>query len=248
MRTVDPPQFLGLRGASLLRTPFWVLGREGLLDAVRCRAITAVTGPRGTGKTFLLDSVEPECGLPVTRLEPHDGPTMLSITDQLLEALTGEIPRGTRHRKVRPLLDALRTPRVVMFDEAQRMNRGCLDHLRSLHDSRDTNFALVLAGGEGCWAVLGKEPQLRRRIWRPTFFKILSPEEIRTLLPRYHPIWDTDPHVLDLIDSHFSHGVLGNWAAITATATMCRANPTQPVTVDELPGLLLRHGIDPPSN
>lgn len=81
--------------------------------------------------------------------------------------------------------DARSEPLVLMVDEAQPMNRDCLDHLRYLHDHNDTNFALVLAGGQGCWDVLCREPQLRRRIWRPTNLNALGPHEVRSLQPAW---------------------------------------------------------------
>ncbi len=235
--------FLGIRGASLLRTPAWALGREGLMEAAQQRAITAVTGPPGTGKTFLLNTVEPELDLPVVRIEPHLRPSMLSITTQMLEAMTGDPGRGSRHTKIRPLVDALASPVVVMVDEAQRMNRECLDHLRYLHDHRDTDFALVLAGGQGCWEVLGREPQLRRRIWRPTFFRPLAPPEVVQLIPKFHAVWQTSTDVLERLNAEFAHGVLGNWAALTATATLTRPAPDSPVETGEVAGILVRHGV-----
>jgi AAA domain len=240
---MKPAHFLGIRGASLLRTPAWALGREGLLEATQQRAITAVTGPPGTGKTFLLNTVEPELNLPVVRIEPHLRPSMLSITTQLLEVLTGDPGKGSRHAKIRPLVDALASPVVVMVDEAQRMNRECLDHLRYLHDHRDTDFALVLAGGQGCWEVLGREPQLKRRIWRPTFFGPLAPPEVMVLMPMFHPVWQTDAEVIETLNAEFAHGVLGNWAALTATATLSRVDAAAPVEVGDVAGILLRHGI-----
>lgn len=234
--------FLGVEGATLLRTPAWALGRQGLVEGTERKAIVAVVGPPGTGKTFLLNTVEPELTLPVIRIEPHLRPTMLSLTTQLLEAVTGEPGKGSRHKRLRPLVEALATPCVVMVDEAQRMNRECLDHLRYLHDHRETRFALVLAGGEGCWEVLGREPQLRRRIWRAAFFSALSPSDIKELMPRYHRVWDTDPEVLERLNAEFAHGILGNWAALTATAAYSRADPQAPVEMGEVDGMLLLHG------
>ncbi|MEV4420535.1 ATP-binding protein [Patulibacter sp. NPDC049589] len=240
--------FLDLQGAALLRTPFWVIGRESLHQTVAHRAIGAITGPPGAGKTFLLDSVQPEFDLPVLRFEPGEDPTMLSITEQMLLELTGDAGgnRVSKHKKARPLIEALRTPRIVIVDEAQRMDRKCLDHLRFLYEHRESNFTLILAGGEDCWARIGAEPHLRRRIFRRTFFRYLNLDEVRTLLPKYHPVWKTEQDVIDVVDSHFAQGMIGNWASITVTATTTRKNTTAPVTMDEVPALLLWHGVDVP--
>ncbi len=212
------PHFLGLTGARRLRTSYWLLGRRAILDCSRMRGIASVTGPPGTGKSFLLATVAPEIEGRVVRIEFDHRPTMLSTTTQSLMKLTGEPGRGSKHDKIPQLIEALSQPTTLLVDEAQRLNRECLDHLRYLHDHPDTNFGLVLAGGEGCWEVLGSEPQLRRRIYRPVFFRPLSLEEIITFLPRFHPIWrSATPDVIERLNSAFGYGLLGHWAAITKT-------------------------------
>ncbi|WP_026912018.1 ATP-binding protein [Patulibacter minatonensis] len=240
--------FLDLQGATLLRTPFWVIGRESLHQTVARQAICAITGPPGSGKTFLLDTVQPEFDRPVLRFEPEEDPTMLSITEQMLFELTGDEggKRASKHKKVRPLIEALRTPKIVIVDEAQRMDRRCLDHLRYLYEHRESDFCLILAGGEGCWARIGAEPHLRRRVYRHTAFRYLNLDEVRTLLPKYHAVWKTEQRVIDVIDSHFAQGMAGNWASITVTATTTRKENSKPVTMAEVPALLLWHGIDWP--
>ncbi|WP_324839413.1 ATP-binding protein [Streptomyces sp. CB01373] len=53
------------------------------------------------------------------------------------------------------LVDALRQPRVLVLDEAQRLPGPALEFLRGLWDHPDTDTALVLAGA-------GSERALRR--------------------------------------------------------------------------------------
>jgi hypothetical protein len=239
------PHFLNLRGARLVKTPYWLLGRQAMQETVEARAIASITGPPGTGKSFLLCSVAPDLKLPFVRVEFDHRPTMLSITSYLLFKLTGERPRGSKHDLIEPLVTELgRFPRVLLVDEAQRLNRECLDHLRMLHDHIDTDFALILAGGQGCWEVLGKDPQLRRRIYRPVFFRPLTPDEVLALIPELHPIWRrVSDSYITLIDVEFAGGLLGNWAAITHTLQALVNTADGPIGEPTIKTALFKHGI-----
>src|SRR3954454_20048231 len=88
----EAEHFLGLAGAAHLDTPYCRLGREAILEAVEARAIASVTGNPGTGKTHLLNTVGPEIELRVERTEFDHRPTMLSVSRQLLDDLTGTVP------------------------------------------------------------------------------------------------------------------------------------------------------------
>ena len=90
-------------------------------------------------------------------------PTMRLVADELLTALTGAAPPRSRNRFQlisRADRPAVRAARLVVIDEAQRLNGDCIELLRHLHDHPHTRFALLYVGGDGCWEVLSREPML----------------------------------------------------------------------------------------
>jgi predicted AAA+ superfamily ATPase len=110
-------------------------------------------------------------------------------------------------------------PAVGEVDEAQRLNRECIEFLRHLHDHPRTRFALVLVGGADAWAVLSREPMLRSRIYRRVSVTPLSSSEVCALMGSFHPIYaGADAELRLLIDDHYTHGNVRDWAAFTLTA------------------------------
>lgn len=90
----------------------------------------------------------------------------------------GTDPAGSRSRfdLINHLVGLLAaTPRLVVVDEAQRLNGECIEMLRHLHDHPAARFALLYVGGDGCWEVLSREPMLRSRIFRRLPFTALPP-------------------------------------------------------------------------
>lgn len=241
--------FLGLDGAAIVRTPFYALADKAIKDIVKHRAMASFTGPPGTGKSFALDTIGPLAELPVLRIEFDHRATMRSISVQLLRELSREEPKGSKHQLIPQLVDALAAPRLILVDEAQRLNRECLDHIRFLHDHRCTDFALVFAGGDGCWERLGSEPQLRRRIFRPVKFRPLTEHELAKFLPKFHPIWKrVTPDQTSTIFNCFAGGIIGRWAAITVTLADCfAADDRRHGSLDgaDIDAALLAHGIAP---
>lgn len=217
-----------------------VIETEGLLLSERVlryvideRLATAITGVSGTGKTFTLEVLlRARKDIRALWIDVQIRPTMLSIAHALALQLLEEIPRASRHDLSYRLLDRLvdqpgRVPLVIVFDEAQRLNNECAEYLRYLHDPPATSFAMVLAGGNGCWETIRKEPMLESRMYEPVFFRPLSEQAVLEALPNYHPMYqNADPELLLWINEERCAGTLRRWAAFTASAAqlMCQRN------------------------
>lgn len=218
-----PAHFMGLTGASTLNTRSFQLTRRAVTDLVAHQATGVIYGPAGTGKTIAVHATVAEHAhtQPVVLAFPSH-PSMRVVADELLFALTGERAPARRNRfqLVNALIDHLSgLSRLVVVDEAQRLNGDCLELLRHLHDHPDTRFALLYAGGNGCWEVLSREPMLRSRLFRMVPFKPIPRRDVAALMRAYHPIHAQTPQELLLeVDDTFAHGTLRDWASFTHTA------------------------------
>ncbi len=216
---LSAPSPFNVPDASIIQTDHLLLARDNLLDICEELAMGAFWGPAGVGKSYaLLQAVGQVSDMPVTWIEFGHRPTMRHVTIELLGKLGYDGPMGSKHDMIDPLSRLLQTPRLLVIDEAQRLNTECIDHLRSIHDRVDTRFAIALTGGDGCWETLSKEPMLQSRIWRRTPFTPLEEDEVTALIPTFHPIYETaSEELLLLIDRTFAHGLLRDWAGITKT-------------------------------
>jgi hypothetical protein len=212
--------FLNLSGAQTLMTRHLLLTRKAVADVIESRAMGAVYGAAGLGKTFAVSDAIGRHPQPVLRLTFESRPTMRLVADRLLAGLTGSPGRGTRFALTQQLLGLLsEQQRLIVIGEAQNLNRDCFEYLRHLHDAPETNFGLLFDGGDGCWDVISREPMLRSRIYRPVAFTPLELDDVLELIPGYHPIYDgVDPGLLELINGRAAHGRLRSWAAFTKTA------------------------------
>lgn len=228
-----PTHFLGLAGAATLPTATFQLARRVVDDLVDHLATGVIHGPAGTGKTFTveanLERLRDDGTPPVVTcsLAFPSKPTMLRVATDLVWALTGAAPRNARNRfqLINQLVGLLAgPPRLVVVDEAQRLNGECIELLRHLHDHHDTRFALLYVGGDGCWEVLSREPMLRSRVFRRLPFKPLARKQVPALMRTYHPIYaDAEEALLVDVDVVYAHGTLRDWAVFTHTAAaLCR--------------------------
>lgn len=213
--------FLALPDAALLETNSLLLVARAIDDCVAARAMGVVHGVAGVGKTFSLEHhLAQRPALETVWIDSVQRPTMRRLAQELMFALTGAKPPGVRTDMLDELVAVLSdTPRLVIIDEAQRLNHECIDFFRYLHDRRQTDFALILAGGNNCWEVLSREPMLRSRVWRRVHIRPMTEQAVLQHIPGYHPIYeDVDLELLVWIDERFAHGVLRDWAAFTKTA------------------------------
>lgn len=225
-------QFLGLQGAGLIETDSLLLVARVIDDCADKHAMGVVHGVAGVGKTFSVEhhlAARPD--LETVWIDSMQRPSMLDIARELMFALTGAKPPGRRSDLVDELVTLLSDkPRLVIIDEAQRLNHECIDFLRYLHDRRQTDFALILAGGNNCWQVLSREPMLRSRVYRRVQMRPLSDAAILAHIPAYHPIYDgVEAELLLWINDRFAHGVLRDWAAFTSTAAELCAEHGKPL-------------------
>lgn len=227
-----PAHFLGLTGAATLGTRHFHLTGRIIDDLVAHKAVGVVHGPAGTGKTFAVDFHlerlrERDAKIAACSLAFPSEPTMLRVAAELVRALTGSAPPNSRSRfqLINTLIGLLAGPRrLVVVDEAQRLNGACIEMIRHLHDHPQTSFALLYVGGDGCWEVLSREPMLKSRVFRRLPFQPVPSEQIPQLIRGYHPIYAEahDALLLDVDDS-YAHGTLRDWAVFTHTAAdLCR--------------------------
>lgn len=227
--------FLDLEGATTIPTGHLVLTRRTVADLGEALAMGTVHGDAGLGKTFAVEEATSSLQIPVIWTSFPSRPTMRLVAITLVEALTaaaaGERSRFHLTGKLVELL--AQQDRLVVIDEAQRLNRECIEYLRHLHDHPATRFGLLLVGGDGCWQVLSREPMLRSRMYRRVVFKPLQGKELLAGIKSFHAIYADAPEDLVLfIDDYFAHGNLRNWASFTRSAgVLCRRH--ERATVDE---------------
>jgi DNA transposition AAA+ family ATPase len=225
-----PRHFTNLQGASTLATTGLRLTRRVVADLAANLATGVIHGVAGTGKTYAVESALEDLPADGGRATPvitvtlafPSRPTMRLVADELLKALTGTAVARSRNRfhLTNTLIESLSgTPRLLVIDEAQRLNGDCIELIRHLHDHPDTRFALLYVGGDGCWEVLSREPMLRSRIFRRLPFQPITRGQIPALIRDYHPIYaGVDDELLTEIDDAYAHGTLRDWAVFTHTA------------------------------
>lgn len=214
-----PDHYLKVEGARTLNTLWFARVQEAFADAVDQRAIALIHGVAGVGKTYAVKYAIETCTLPVYRFVFPPDVKMRQISDVLLRRIT-----GVRHQEERFLLaDTLREvlseePLVIVIDEMQLLSLESIEYLRWLWDSDDpdTQFSLILVGGNDCWNRVRRHPHLRSRIYVRAFLKPLTREDVCEAIPRYHPIYEqAQEGTIRYVDSHFARGNLREWASFT---------------------------------
>src|SRR5258707_13271282 len=117
--------------------------------------------------------------------------------------LPGAATLPTRQYQLTDLLSGPR--RLVVIDEAQRLNGDCIELLRHLHDHPHTRFALLYVGGDGCWEVLSPEPMLAPPGVRRLPFTRPDRPGVPALMRRYQPGYDGVGQA-PLLEAQGAHG------------------------------------------
>jgi hypothetical protein len=230
------PRYLRIPGAHMVGTASFRAAQNAISEAVLDSGIAVMYGESGAGKTFATRvAVGTFTDLPVTWYEPDSRQSMLLMSQRLLRALGGHQTQGRKGDLVDPLLELLAAPQILVVDEAQRLSRECVDHLRYLHDQCRTDFTLVLSGGRGCMETLSREPQLARRTPLRVEFTRLTEDEVVEYLPSYHAIYrDVPPGSLLQVDRIYAHGMFGLWVNFTKRFTRAQERLGSGARTDDL--------------
>ncbi len=213
--------FLDLPGASVVVTDTLALTARAVGDIAKHRALGVVHGAAGLGKTFAVERAVEDLGqgwAPVWLSFPSR-PTMRLIASELLAAISGRHAHQDRFKMTRLLKAELAlAARLIVVDEAQNLNRECIEFLRHLGEDPYRRGAMLLVGGDGCWEVLSREPMLRSRVFRRVVFTPLRGAELIRAVHEYHPIYaGASEDLIRFVDDYCGHGNFRNWASFTVT-------------------------------
>lgn len=240
-----PRHFLSLPQAPTILTPTLDALRTDMERIVAEQAVMCVYGDAGCGKTFALHAALASHSLSspdlrICHLSPRPAPTPTSLRAELLPAAGLTIPPthdpGVLDAALRTCLAA--RPHLLAVDDASRLTTGCVEYLCYLFDDPTTQLALMLVTATSGIRMLRRHPLLATRtaIWFQ--MALLTPAQIRTYIPRLHPLWhDVDEATLDRLDASYCHGNFRRWAQITHHALRLNRRTSLP-TPAVLDGLL----------
>ncbi|MDP9612829.1 AAA family ATPase [Streptomyces demainii] len=179
-------------------------------------------GDAGQGKTVALQYALSQLPQSARVRRVHVGvhPTVPELRRVLADALEmgRRLPRGAGEADLM-LVNALRQPRVLVLDEAQRLPGPALEFLRGLWDHPDTDTSLVLAGA-GSERVLRRVPALASRVLTWELVSRLGRPEVATVMAAFHPLWeDVTEDDVAWVDEHVGHGNFRTWAKLTSHLT-----------------------------
>ncbi|WP_369192410.1 AAA family ATPase [Streptomyces sp. R08] len=214
--------YMGLPGARAMLTNASAETYANLVTTLNADAgkgaIMCVHGGVGLGKTFAVNSHLDDLA-PHTTLRIKVGSAKIQALRAALYKkldLPGEAPLNSTRCEAM-LKEALsQTPRVLVVDEAQWLDTRAFEFIRELWDDEDTRLAVVLVGAETCYQKIKNRPALDSRILIWQRYKPLTPAEVLTVIPQYHPLWaDVPADELLWIDDVACHGNFRQWAKIT---------------------------------
>lgn len=206
-------------GAQVVHTPAVRSVLRTVAHAAAVGAVVCLYGDAGQGKTVALQYALSQLPHPARVRRVHVGvhPTVPELRRVLADALElgRRLPRGAGEADL-TLVNALRQPRVLVLDEAQRLPGPALEFLRGLWDHPDTDTALVLAGAGSERRV----PALASRVLTWELVPRLSQREVATVMAAFHSLWeDVTADDVAWVDEHVGHGNFRTWAKLTSHLT-----------------------------
>ena len=207
-------------GASILATTPMLEARDRFRDAASRNRMTLFYGEAGLGKTSSLDWLLKGQSRSWQMFVTPANRSPTAVTRMLLERLTGLPEEGRHDRLTQRLLVLLAEQQpIIAIDEAQQLTLREIETLRLLWDQTPGHFPLILIGGHNCWNTIQKHKMVLSRLRRPMEFVPLASEEVKRLMPHYHPVYaSARVSLLRRIDDRFARGVLRHWNDFTATA------------------------------
>ncbi|MFE1029719.1 AAA family ATPase [Streptomyces sp. NPDC058818] len=208
--------------AQVVHTPALRSVLRTVAHAAAVGAVVCLYGDAGQGKTVALQYALSQLPHPARVRRVHVGvhPTVPELRRVLADALElgRRLPRGAGEADLM-LVNALRQPRVLVLDEAQRLPGPALEFLRGLWDHPDTDTAILLAGA-GSERALRRVPALASRVLTWELVPRLRPGEVAAAMAAFHPLWeDVSEDDVVWVDEHVGHGNFRTWAKLTSHLT-----------------------------
>ncbi|MFF0228535.1 AAA family ATPase [Streptomyces sp. NPDC004629] len=209
-------------GAQVVHTPAVRSVLRTVAHAAVVGAVVCLYGDAGQGETVALQYALFQLPHPARVRRVHVGvhPTVPELRRVLADALElgRRLPRGAGEADLM-LVNALRQPRVLVLDEAQRLRGPALGFLRGLWDHLDTDTALVLAGA-GSERALRRVSALASRVLTWELVPRLGSGEVATVMAAFHSLWeDVSEDDVVWVDEHVGHGSFRTWAKLTSHLT-----------------------------
>lgn len=194
----------------------------GLAAVLAARSLMLITGDSGAGKSFMfaraLEHVlaRHDRELTVEWLEFSDWARGALLLRELREqfcadGLSKDLNTGELRRDLRAALSG--SPKLLVLDEAQKVNPAALLMLAKLLDSPDTNFALVILATH---KIDDRYPEeLDSRTFIPMELDPLADDEVVTELGQFHEVFHSaSPAKLVAVNRTEAYGMFRYWAQV----------------------------------
>ncbi|GAA3747973.1 AAA family ATPase [Streptomyces albidoflavus] len=212
--------YLGLPDAKLQPTPATSLTGGYLTDILTVGGILSISGSAGLGKTVAttvnLNDLAPDTH---RTLPTRPGMSLRDYRLTLASTFTVEpTPDNVAGLSLENhIQDTTRTQPLVLFvDEVHHLSNVVLASLATLWDLCQPHLALVLVGNDHSRRRLRNVTRLASRIEYWQRYKPLTHNQVRELMPRFHPQWaSVSPDDLIWCDDAVCRGNFRDWARLT---------------------------------